>query len=243
MGSTTKQESCRRLDRLRRRSRPARTRRVLLGVVIAAFMSISAVGEAGQAQPPTADGALGRQADASATASPPTSTASSSGVQIAAAPTQPVTATTGHTPPAPPSGWAPAQEASVSIPRLGMSLPVHMGGQEVIDQGVATHYSGPVSRPPVSVGEAGTYWLAGHQSTHGKPFARLPESAVGDQVVVTNRQGVSFTYAVTSTEIVGTKAPRAALYGTDPSARRILLQTCLGSTRRLLVHGTLTGVS
>jgi LPXTG-site transpeptidase (sortase) family protein len=124
-----------------------------------------------------------------------------------------------------------------------MSLPVHMGGQEVIDQGVVTHYSGPVSRPPVSVGEAGTYWLAGHQSTHGKPFARLPEAAVGDQVVVTSRPGVSFTYTVTSRQIVGTKAPRTTLYGTDPSARRILLQTCLGSTRRLLVHGTLTAVS
>lgn len=89
----------------------------------------------------------------------------------------------------------------------------------------------------------GTYWLAGHQATHGKPFATVPELVEGDPVVVTSRLGISFTYTITSTQVVGTKAPRTTIYGTDPSARRILLQTCLGSTRRFLAHGTLTSVS
>jgi len=89
----------------------------------------------------------------------------------------------------------------------------------------------------------GTYWLAGHHSTHGEPFARVPELVAGDRVVVTSRTGASFTYTITSTQVVGTRAPRTTIYGTNPSARRILLQTCLDSTRRFLAHGTLSSVS
>ena len=240
MESATRQEGGRQSGRRVHRSC---SRRVLLvAIITAAMMSTSAAAVVGTVQPDLAGETIVRQADASSPTPPPTNTSPSRGVETAPTPTEPVN-TIEPTPSAPAPGWAPQQEASVSIPRLGISLPVHMGGQEVIDQGVAAHYSGPVSRPPASLGDAGTYWLAGHHSTHGKPFARLPESTVGDQVVVTNRQGVSFTYAVTSTLVVGTKADRSVIYGTDPSARRILLQTCLGNTRRLLVHGTLTAVS
>lgn len=254
MGWTTRQDNRRPHRSLPQRSPRVRARRILLGVVTSAFMSVSVAASAGPAHPERVRDAVARRPSASSTVSSPAPTSLPigvpTGVPVAGPPVQTTAAITTEpaasasaSAPASASAGAPEQEATVTIPRLGLSLPVRMGGQDVINQGFVTHFSGPVSRPPVSVGDAGTYWLAGHHSTHGKPFARLPETAVGDQVVVQSRSGVTFTYTITSTLVVGTKAERSTIYGTNPSAHRILLQTCLSSTTRLLVQGTLTNVS
>jgi LPXTG-site transpeptidase (sortase) family protein len=133
-------------------------------------------------------------------------------------------------------------EGTVSIPRLGIDLPIRLGGQSVIDEGVVAHYTADGWRPPTAAGAVGTYWLAAHQQTHGSPFGSLPSVRVGDLVhVTTTTQTV--TYTVTSTEVVLPDAGFGPVYGSDPSARVILLQTCLDHTRRLLVHGTLTATS
>jgi len=129
-------------------------------------------------------------------------------------------------------------EATVRIARLGIDLGVHSGGQGVIDQGLVAHYWAPGWREPAAAGAAGTYWLAAHHETHGSPFLRLPELVVGDRIVVTTATQ-TFTYSVTSTEVVRPDAGFGPVYGDDPSARVILLQTCLDHVRRLLVHGTL----
>ena len=63
--------------------------------------------------------------------------------------------------------------------------------------------------------------------------------AVGAEVRVTT-SGQTFVYTVTSTEVTGLQPGDAAVYGTDPTAAVILLQTCVDATRRFLVHGTLT---
>jgi LPXTG-site transpeptidase (sortase) family protein len=136
----------------------------------------------------------------------------------------------------------PGQEATVDIPSLGIALPVVEGGQAVIDEGVVAHYDGPGWRAPVAAGAAGTYWLAAHHVTHGAPFERLPSIRVGAQVVVVT-PGHSFTYTVTFLQVVGTTATYATVYGTQPTARLILLQTCLGTTERLLVHGVLAAAT
>ena len=132
------------------------------------------------------------------------------------------------------------QEAVVEIPSLKLSLPVVRGGQGVIDEGVVAHYSESRSRPAVDPGQPGTYWLAAHNnSTHGSPFAQLPAIADGAHVRITTLGGVTFTYTITSRELVGATTNRATVYGPDTTTPRILLQTCGGASQRLLVHGVL----
>jgi LPXTG-site transpeptidase (sortase) family protein len=133
----------------------------------------------------------------------------------------------------------PGTEATVSIPSLSIDLPVIEGGQSVIDEGVAAHYSADGWKEPVAPGAPGTYWLAAHHMTHGAPFEALPNIAVGAQIrITTNSQ--TFIYTVTSTEVVGLLPGDVAIYGTDESSPVILLQTCIDDTRRFLVHGSLS---
>ena len=136
-----------------------------------------------------------------------------------------------------------AREATVEIPSLGVSLPVVRGGQDVIDRGVAAHYVGAQWRPPTDPGRPGTYWLAAHNSTHGSPFASLPAIARGAEIRIIKSDGTVFTYLVTSHDVVGTTTTLANVYGQDATTSRILLQTCEGAAKRLLVHGTLTSVT
>jgi LPXTG-site transpeptidase (sortase) family protein len=92
-------------------------------------------------------------------------------------------------------------EATVSIRRLGLELPVVDGGQEVIDQGLVAHYWAPGWREPAAPGGHGTYWLAAHHTTHGSPFLALPDVVVGDRIDVRTIDQ-TFTYTVTSTDVV-----------------------------------------
>lgn len=130
-------------------------------------------------------------------------------------------------------------EAMVTIVSVGINLPVVLGGQSVIDQGVAAHYTAPGWEPPVPAGGVGTYWLAAHHTTHGAPFGTLPDMAVGAEVHV-DTGAQTFVYTVTSMEVTGLYPGDAAVYGTDPTAATILLQTCIDAERRLLVRGILT---
>lgn len=50
------------------------------------------------------------------------------------------------------------------------------GDQSVIDQGLVVFWGEPCSH----------LWLAAHRSTHGAPFARLPETKPGDRWEVTS---------------------------------------------------------
>jgi sortase (surface protein transpeptidase) len=131
-------------------------------------------------------------------------------------------------------------EATVVVASLGIDLPIVEGGQEVIDKGVVAHYRGPRWLTPTAAGAIGTYWLAAHEVTHGGPFGRLRAIPIGALVRVTTTADRTFVYAITSLQVVGTTATYATVYGTDPTARLILLQTCLDAFHRLLVHGVLT---
>jgi sortase (surface protein transpeptidase) len=134
------------------------------------------------------------------------------------------------------------QEATLSIPSIGLTLPIFVGGQSTIDRGVVTHYVSPEERPPVPPGSPGTYWLAAHHSTHGAPFGRLPALQNGAKVdvIVGN---TTYIYTVTSREVTGAQVSKSTVYGPDRTTPRILLQTCEGSADRLLIHGVLTGTS
>ncbi|HLY82115.1 MAG TPA: sortase [Acidimicrobiales bacterium] len=125
----------------------------------------------------------------------------------------------------------------MSIPSLGLGQAVVPGGQQTIDRGVVTHYSGPGWRPPVAAGAPGTYWLAAHHSTHGAPFAALPNIKVGALILIDAVGAPEIRYQVTSVETVGTTASYSTVYGPDSTTSRILLQTCEGDAYRMLVHG------
>ena len=170
--------------------------------------------------------------------------AAAAGVPI----TTPITTTTTPNRPAtqtvqPAAPLVPGQEATVEIPSIKVSLPVVMGGQDVIDRGVAAHYTGAQWRPPTDPGRPGTYWLAAHNSTHGSPFENLHAIARGAEIRIVTHDGTVFTYLVTSRDLVGTATTVDTVYGHDATTSRILLQTCEGSAQRLLVHGVLTSVT
>lgn len=130
-------------------------------------------------------------------------------------------------------------EAIVAIASVGIELPVVLGGQPVIDQGVVAHYTAPGWKEPVPAGAPGTYWLAAHATTHGSPFGSLPEVAVGAEIRL-DTGSQTFVYTVTSSQVTGLYPGDDLMYGTDPTASAILLQTCIDGSRRLLVHGALT---
>ena len=135
---------------------------------------------------------------------------------------------------------SPGQEAWLSIPAIGLNLPVFAGGQSVIDEGVVTHFWAPGWRPAVAPGQPGTYWLAAHHVTHGAPFLNLPAVRPGDLVIITPvTGGPVIRYVITSLQVVGTVVPFTTVYGTDTTTPRLLLQTCEGGAYRLLVHGVL----
>jgi LPXTG-site transpeptidase (sortase) family protein len=137
-----------------------------------------------------------------------------------------------------PDATAAVVEGTVSVPSLGIDLPIVEGGQPVIDEGVVAHYMADGWKDPVAAGAPGTYWLAAHHVTHGGPFRALPAIAIGAEVRVTE-YGQTFVYVVTSTEVVGLLPGDVAIYGSDTTAPVILLQTCTDETHRFLVHGRL----
>jgi LPXTG-site transpeptidase (sortase) family protein len=135
-----------------------------------------------------------------------------------------------------PVGWPRSQEARLRVSSIGLDKPVFAGGQSTIDRGLVTHYVGP-TLPRTGPGGSGVYWLAAHNGSHGSPFARLPYVKVGSTVRVTTRTGATVTYRIHRRVVVGTRITAALLYsGTGP---RIVLQTCTGTTKRLLLFGSL----
>jgi LPXTG-site transpeptidase (sortase) family protein len=211
-----------------------RTRRMVIavaGLVVAFAVLLSgaatALARPSTVQRPTAAAAAG----VPITTTTPTTTPTT-------APNRPATQTA-----QPAAPLVPGQEATVEIPSIKVSLPVVTGGQDVIDRGVAAHYTGAQWRPPTDPGRPGTYWLAAHNSTHGSPFENLHAIARGAEIRIVTHDGTVFTYVVTSRDLVGTATTVDTVYGHDATASRILLQTCEGSAQRLLVHGVLTSVT
>jgi sortase (surface protein transpeptidase) len=135
--------------------------------------------------------------------------------------------------------WLPGQEAWLDVPSVNLHKRVFPGGQATLDLGQVTHYRSAGVPPPVAAGRPGVYWLAGHHSTHGAPLASATSIVVGDLVRIRRRDGVLVRYRITGLMRTGTTIPVAQFYGPVPGAARLLIQTCLSDTRRLLVVGTL----
>jgi sortase (surface protein transpeptidase) len=144
---------------------------------------------------------------------------------------QPAAAHRSHTP----TGWW------LDIPSIQINSEIALGGQPAIDTGHATLFDGWGAT--VAPGGVGTFWVAGHRTTKGSVFRRLPRLATGELVHVWTDQFV-YSYRITSRVVTPRNLVDAALvYGTDPDARRILLQCSWTKGRVILYAGELEAVN
>ncbi|MGI9667699.1 MAG: sortase [Acidimicrobiia bacterium] len=90
-----------------------------------------------------------------------------------------------------------AELGTLRIPAIGVDETVRSGvALSVIDQGVA-HWSG-TAQP----GESGNVVLAGHRTTHSRPFFNLDRLEVGDLLYVTDGNGFEVMYSVDESFVV-----------------------------------------
>jgi LPXTG-site transpeptidase (sortase) family protein len=145
-------------------------------------------------------------------------------------------------PPVPESGSPSADPMRVAIPAIDLDRGIVRGAQAELDSGhVVLYDDGPGPwMDPIDPGEPGTFWLAAHRSSHGSTFARLHELDRGDEVHV-RRGDERWTYVVLGARLVDVWVRPSTVYGTDPEARRLVLQCSWPGDRRLLVVAVLTG--
>lgn len=132
--------------------------------------------------------------------------------------------------PPPPEG---AAIAIVRIPAIGVDKAVVEGVS------VGDLKKGPGHYPSTPMpGQPGNAALAGHRTTYGAPFHRLDELEVGDDILVTTRQG-SFRYEVAQAKVV---SPGEIEVLDDFGDNRLTLTTChpkYSARERLIVVGLL----
>jgi sortase A len=90
-------------------------------------------------------------------------------------------------------------------------------------------------------GQLGNAAIAGHRTTFGEPFRDIDELAEGDEIIVTMANGERFTYAVTSTQIVGPD-DYYVVTTTDPTVAQLTLTSChpvYTAKQRIAVHAVL----
>jgi sortase A len=128
----------------------------------------------------------------------------------------------------PPDGTVMAQ---LQIPRIGLNQFVVSGtDQNDLAKGPG-HYLG-TAMP----GQAGNVAIAGHRTTHGAPFNRLAELAIGDPIYLTTLSGQRLTYIVSAAPVAVSPKDVTVLnnFGDD----RVTLTTCnpeYSATQRLIV--------
>jgi len=128
----------------------------------------------------------------------------------------------------PPDGSVMAQ---LQIPKLGLTEYVVAGTDESDLAKGPGHYLG-TAMP----GQAGNVAIAGHRTTHGAPFNRLAELAIGDPIYLTTLSGQRLTYVVSATPVPVSPTDVSVLnnYGDD----RLTLTTCnpeFSARQRLIV--------
>jgi LPXTG-site transpeptidase (sortase) family protein len=127
----------------------------------------------------------------------------------------------------------------LEIPSLRFGADIYVGDQESIDAGSVTLFDG--WSPAVAPGEVGTVWLAGHRSSHGAPFRKLPRLRAGQTVNINSYDQV-FTYRIATRTVTSQDPPAELIYGLDPAARRIVLQCSWTRGRSIVYVGFLESV-
>jgi sortase A len=125
---------------------------------------------------------------------------------------------------------------TLRIPAIALEEPVTSGvAPQTIDRGVA-HWVGTAR-----AGDDGNVVLAGHRTTHTRPFYDLDQLDYGDLVYMTDRRGREVMYRVTDTFIV---RPRDVWITYDQGRPMLTMFAChpKGSNRlRIVVQAELVG--
>jgi sortase A len=122
------------------------------------------------------------------------------------------------------------QLGTIEIPKIGVSASMFEGvSLTVLDHGPG-HWPG--SAEP---GHTGNVVIAGHRTSHSRPFRNIDQLVAGDQVIFVNSEG-RFVYAVTSTEVVEPTALRILDQGTDRTATLFACHPPGSTRQRLVVH-------
>lgn len=123
----------------------------------------------------------------------------------------------------------------IAIPRLNLLAPLLEGiTLNTLDRGPG-HWPG-TAMP----GHRGNMVIAGHRTSHSRPFRHLDQLLPGDEMIIGAADG-TYTYKVTSTEIV---YPDAMWIVEQRDGHTATLFAChpVGSTRqRIVVHLELSG--
>ena len=130
--------------------------------------------------------------------------------------------------PDPPQGTVMAH---LQIPKISLDQYVVSGTAEADLAKGPGHYLG-TAMP----GQAGNVAIAGHRTTHGAPFNRLAELAIGDPIYLTTSSGQTLTYIVSAVPVAVSPSDVTVLnnFGDD----RLTLTTCnpeYSAVQRLIV--------
>ncbi|MCU1395041.1 MAG: Sortase domain [Ilumatobacteraceae bacterium] len=150
-----------------------------------------------------------------------------------------------------------AAAMTLSIPAISYKCPVYAGGQDVLDAGEIQLVPLPALGKALAShpGQSGTLWIAGHRSSHGAPFAAVPDLADGALILVSDTTSTA-TYVVVGRARVEVRDDRVvdasgnatgaatvdAILRADRGgngAARLLLQTCDGSDARWMIYADL----
>lgn len=133
--------------------------------------------------------------------------------------------------PADPRAKVPiVQVGTIEIPKIGVSKPMFDGVTLMVLDNGPGHWTG-TALP----GQMGNVVVAGHRTSHDRPFRNIDQLVAGDEVIFTTADG-RFVYLVTSTEVV---LPTAVEIIDQTAAYTATLFAChpVGSTReRIVVH-------
>jgi sortase (surface protein transpeptidase) len=154
-------------------------------------------------------------------------------------------------------GDLPGAVMTIAMPDIAYWCPVYAGGQSVIDAGVATMITSRESSFALAAGPGapGTLWITGHRSSHGGPFAAVPDLADGAVITVSDPNG-SASYVIVGRSYVEVRdglavdasgrtteaATLDAVLRPDRNAGlapRLLLQTCDADSFRWMIYADL----
>ncbi|HEX6420587.1 MAG TPA: class E sortase [Acidimicrobiales bacterium] len=125
---------------------------------------------------------------------------------------------------------------TLALPRIGVSQPLHEGiTLTAIDKG-PSHWPG-TALP----GEPGNVVVAGHRTTHTRPFHDLDLLQPGDPLVFTMGDGTVWTYEHTGTEIVGPDATYIAIQTAERTATLFACHPKGSAAQRIVAHFRLVG--
>lgn len=134
--------------------------------------------------------------------------------------------------------------ATIAVPRFGSSwLQPVIQGTTLAELGVGVGHVPGTAMP----GQIGNCGLAGHRTTHGRPFNHIAELRKGDKVIITTNTS-TYTYAITSHEIVKPDSvevfePVPHKPGAKQTRAVLTMSSChpeYSAAQRYVVHGILT---